>query len=228
MNGSNGTGMGRIDSRRRRRGVIMGLCAVAVGAAGLLGGGQPATAAETDQAVVDKINKYLNGVSTMQGAFVQISPDGAIGEGRYVMRRPGRIRFEYAPPNQTLVIADGFWVAVVDKSDLRAIDRFPLSETPLNLLLKDDVDLGAENAIQLVEQSRGQYRVTAADPSGEAQGSITMVFDANPIQLKQWVITDPQGLTTTVALRTVQEGVAVDMADFNIPDDGVGGSNSNR
>ena len=55
-----------------------------------------------------------------------------------------------------------------------------------------------------------------------------MVFSANPIQLKQWVITDPQGLTTTIALRTVQEGVSVDMAEFNIPDGGVGGSNEDR
>ncbi len=224
MNGSDVNGMKEIGKSNARRSLIVGLCAVAVS----MFGGAPALAAEADQAVIDKINAYLNGVTTMQGAFVQISPDGAIGEGRYVMRRPGRIRFEYAAPNQTLVIADGIWVAVVDKSDLRSVDRFPLFETPLNLLLREDVDLGAENAIQLVEQSRGQYRVTAVDPSGEAQGSITMVFTANPIQLKQWVITDPQGLTTTIALRTVQEGVSVDMADFNIPDNGVGGSENDR
>lgn len=210
-------------SKFSRRGLVASLAAIGMAAAVAA----PASA-ETDQDVIDKINRYLNGVTTMAGTFVQIAPDGAIGEGRYVMRRPGRIRFEYKPPNDTLVVADGFWVAVVDKNDLRSIDRFPLSETPLHLLLKEDVDLNEEGAIQQVEEGRGQYRVTAMDPSGEAQGSITMVFDANPIQLKQWVITDPQGLTTTIALRTVIEGAQVDMADFTIPDDGVGGSSSNR
>ena len=166
---------------------------------------------------IEDINAYLNSISTMVGSFVQVAPDGIISEGEFFMRRPGRLRFEYKRPNPTIVIADGFWVAVLDKN-IGTGDRFPLSQTPLNLLLKDDVDLNEEGAIQNVERSEGQLRVTAVDPSDESQGDVTMVFDANPLQLKQWIVTDPQGLTTTIALRQTRSNVDLEASLFVIPD----------
>lgn len=178
--------------------------------------GAPAASAED----VSRINSYLNGIDTLRGNFVQIGPDGTVSEGAFYLRRPGRMRFEYADPNPTLVIADGFWVAVLDKR-LATTDRYPLSETPLYLLLKDDVDLGREGAIQGIEESDGQLKVTAIDPGNEAQGSITMVFDANPLALKQWIVTDPQGLTTTIALRQAQQNVRIAPELFVIPEQGL-------
>lgn len=162
------------------------------------------------------ISAYLNSITTLAGTFVQVAPDGIISEGEFYLRRPGRLRFEYKRPNPTVVVADGFWVAVLDKN-LDTGDRFPLSQTPLNLLLKKDVDLSEEGAISTVERSDGQLRVSAVDPSDETQGSVTMVFDANPLQLKQWIVTDPQGLTTTIALRQTRAGVDLDAALFVIP-----------
>ena len=173
---------------------------------------QTAAAAE-----IDDINTYLNSITTMAGSFVQVAPDGIISEGEFFMRRPGRLRFEYKRPNPTIVIADGFWVAVLDKN-IGTGDRFPLSQTPLYLLLKDDVDLSEEGAIKRLERSDGQLRVTAFDPSDEGQGDVTMVFDANPIQLKQWIVTDPQGLTTTIALRQTRANVDLEASLFVIPE----------
>lgn len=178
--------------------------------------GSPARADATDDIL--RINAYLNSISSMVGSFVQIAPDGIISEGEFFMRRPGRLRFEYKRPNPTLVIADGFWVAVLDKN-LGTGDRFPLSQTPLYLLLKDDVNLDEEGAIRRVEQTEGQLRVTAVDPSDEGQGDVTMVFDANPLQLKQWIVTDPQGLTTTIALRQTRSNVDLEPELFVIPND---------
>lgn len=177
-----------------------------------------AAPASANPEVVDKISAYLNGVSTMSGDFVQIAPDTQVTEGSFVMRRPGRIAFTYAPPSVTRVVADGFWVAVVDESSRLAPDRYPLSETPLSLLLKRDVDLRDEEAIQLVELREGKYWITAVDPSGDAEGSITMVFDVEPLKLSQWIVVDGQGFETSVVLRNVQRDVEVNMADFLIPD----------
>ncbi|MCI4662494.1 MAG: outer membrane lipoprotein carrier protein LolA [Neomegalonema sp.] len=181
-----------------------------------LGALVPLAAVANDEDVV-RINAYLNSIKTMQGQFVQIAPDGVVSEGDFYIRRPGRLRFEYARPNPTRVIADGFWVAVEDRS-LNSQDRFPLSQTPLYLLLKEDVDLLSEGAIQKVERSQGQLRVTAIDPNETEQGSVTMVFDANPVALKQWIVTDPQGLTTTIALRNAKHDLPLDAALFVIED----------
>ena len=175
----------------------------ATGAAGFL----PSLAgAQSNPADLTRISNYLNGIGTMQGTFVQVGPDGDLSEGTFYMRRPGRIRFEYNPPNPTLIIADGFWVAVYDTID-KTYDRFPLSETPLDLLLRDRVDLRQNKAVRSIERTAGQLRVKAVDPSAPEQGSITMIFSSNPLELNQWIVIDGQGLATTVALSKVKRNV---------------------
>lgn len=179
----------------------------------------PAPVGANDQTqIVRDVTDYLNGVETMTGDFVQIAPDGVISEGSFSMLRPGRILFEYLPPNPIRVIADGFWVAVVDDELNQTPDRYPLSETPLNLILRDDVQLDREDSISFVENRDGKYRLTAVDPSGEAQGAITMIFDTDPIALEQWIVVDEQGRETSVILRNVSVGGEVSGRNFVIPD----------
>ena len=186
----------------------------ATGAAGLL----PSLAgAQSNPADLTRISNYLNGIGTMQGTFVQVGPDGDLSEGLFYMRRPGRIRFEYQPPNPALIVADGFWVGVYDTLD-NTLDRFPLSETPLDLLLRDRVDLRKEGAIRRIERSSDQLRIVAIDPEAPDQGSITMVFNDNPLELTQWIVVDSQGLATTVALSEIRRNVKIDPNKFFIED----------
>lgn len=188
------------------------------GIAGLALAGLPGLAsAQINKADLARISNYLNGVGTMQGGFVQVGPDGDLSEGTFYMRRPGRVRFEYNPPNPTLIVADGFWVGVYDTID-NTLDRFPLSETPLDILLRDRVNLRKEGAIESIERTSGQLRVKAVDPDARDQGSITMVFNDNPLELKQWIVVDAQGLATTVALSAVRRNVKLSGKLFFIED----------
>jgi len=164
-----------------------------------------------------RISNYLNGMTTLEGNFVQIGHDGELSEGLFYMRRPGRIRFEYKPPNPALVIADGVWVGVYD-TRLNTLDRIPLRSTPLYILLRKRVDLRRDGAIRSIERSPGLMRVTAIDPDAPDQGSITMVFSENPLELRQWIVVDPQGLTTTVALSEMRSNVELDPNLFFIED----------
>lgn len=172
---------------------------------------------QTNPADLTRISNYLNGIGTMQGSFVQVGPDGDLSQGLFYMRRPGRIRFEYQPPNPTLIVADGFWVGIYDTLD-GTLDRFPLEETPLDLLLRDRVDFRREGAIRRIERSAGQLRVLAIDPDAEDQGSITMVFNDNPLELTQWIVVDSQGLATTVALSEIRRNVEINPSKFFIED----------
>jgi outer membrane lipoprotein-sorting protein len=164
-----------------------------------------------------RLSNYLNATTTLQGSFVQVDPEAVVSTGAFAMRRPGRMRFEYEPPNPAVVIADGFWVGVIDRRD-GAVDRYPLSETPLNLLLKEKVDLRAEGAVRKVERAENQIAVTAVDPARPEQGSITMIFTETPLELRQWVVTDAQGRQTTVALRDMRTNVTIPPAQFVIED----------
>jgi outer membrane lipoprotein-sorting protein len=164
-----------------------------------------------------RISNYLNGIKTMEGNFVQIGHDGELSEGLFYLRRPGRIRFEYKPPNPALVIADGTWVGVYD-TRLNTLDRIPLGKTPLNILLQKKVNLAKDKAIRSIERSPGLMRVTAINPKEPDQGSITMVFAENPLELRQWIVIDPQGLTTTVALSETRSNIEIDPKLFFIDD----------
>ncbi|MEM1382572.1 MAG: outer membrane lipoprotein carrier protein LolA [Pseudomonadota bacterium] len=179
-------------------------------AAAVLSGAVPAAAQSGEDARdLARISNYLNGITTLEGDFVQIGPDGDLSEGRFYMRRPGRLRFEYRPPNPALIVADGTWVGVYDKS-IGTLDRIPLGQTPLDLLLEDRVDLRRAGAVESIERSAGQMRVKAIDPDAPDQGSITMIFADNPLELRQWIVVDPQGLTTTVALSETRANVTLD------------------
>lgn len=177
----------------------------------------PAAAQGVDQRDLLRISNYLNGLSTLEGDFVQIGPDGELSQGRFYMRRPGRLRFQYRPPNPALIIADGTWVGVCDRQ-IETFDRFPLSETPLDLLLRDRVDLRREGAVTRISRAEGQLRVRAIDPDAPDQGSITMIFSDLPLALTQWVVVDGQGLATTVALQETRSNVSLDPRLFVIED----------
>ena len=177
----------------------------------------PAQMSGVDARDLARISNYLNGVKTLEGNFVQIGHDGELSEGLFYLRRPGRIRFEYRPPNPTLVVADGVWVGVYD-TQLNTLDRIPLKSTPLHILLRKKVNLAKEGTIQSIERAPGLMRVKAIDPDEPDQGSITMVFAENPLELRQWIVVDPQGLTTTVALSDMRSNVKLDPNLFFIED----------
>jgi len=174
--------------------------------------------AQVNQGDLLRISNYLNGLGSMAGNFVQVGPSGDLSEGRFFMRRPGRLRFEYQPPNPALIVADGTWVGVCDRQ-IEVFDRFPLEETPLDLLLRDRVDLRREDAVTDISRAEGQLRVTAIDPDAPEQGSIVMVFSDVPLALRQWVVVDAQGLTTTVALSETRSNVELDPRLFRIEDE---------
>ncbi|MEM9146603.1 MAG: outer-membrane lipoprotein carrier protein LolA [Pseudomonadota bacterium] len=190
---------------------------IRLGLACLIGlvAGTTAPAQTASQADLLRISNYLNGLGSLGGSFVQIGPDGDLSRGSFSLRRPGRIRFDYRPPNPTLIVADGVWVGVCDR-DIESFERYPLTETPLDLLLRDRVDLRREGAVQAISRGEGQLRVRAVDPDAPDQGSITMIFSDVPLELRQWVIVDAQGLTTTVALSETRSNIGLDPELFVI------------
>jgi outer membrane lipoprotein-sorting protein len=172
---------------------------------------------DSDRADLDRVSAYLSNLNEMQGNFLQVGPDGSLAEGKFYLRRPGRLRFEYTPPQQMLVVADGTWVAV--KDGFSATQRYPLGSTPLGILLSRHVNLAEEVRVLSVERQPGVLRVKLQDKSGNAPGDLTLVFDEPSLQLRQWVVTDAQGLQTTVALRGVQSGIHADNALFVLKDE---------
>ena len=165
---------------------------------------------------VSQISAYLNGFRTAQSAFTQVNGDGTISTGDLSIRRPGAARFDYDAPNRGLVIAGGGQVAIFDPVSNQPPEQYPLSQTPLSLILADRVDLGRSGMVVRHGGDATQTAITLQDPQHPEYGSIQLVFTPDPVTLRQWVITDDTGAQTTVILGDMRTGVQLGTGAFNI------------
>jgi len=187
----------------------------------ILSGALPATAqlvqlTPENRAELERVNAYLNSIRTLKGNFVQIDPDGQVDQGTFALSKPGRMRFEYKPPASTLIVSDGETVAIQNPK-LKTIDKYPLSQTPLDLILGDKIDLLHNHSIVGIDRQKDQFVVKARSRGGKTQGNISLVFAEPGLELRQWTVVDNQGLSTTVALQNVQIGADVSNVSFALP-----------
>ena len=162
------------------------------------------------------LSRYLNGLTTAESDFTQVNADGSISTGRLYIKRPGRARFEYAPPDRSLVLAGGGQVAIFDAKSNQPPEQYPLRRTPLNLILAEDVDLGRAVMVMGHGEVENTTRVIAQDPENPEYGTIELVFTADPVELRQWIITDDLGSQTTVILGEMVKGGDIPASLFNI------------
>ena len=174
---------------------------------------RPAFAQELSLA---ELSAYLNGLQTATGGFTQINGDGTLSTGQIFIKRPGRIRFEYNAPDNSLVMAGGGQVAVFDPRSNTQAERYPLNQTPLNIILERNVDLGRARMVTNRTSDGTTTTITAQDPDNPQYGNIQLVFTANPIELRQWIVTDDVGNQTTVILNDMTTGAAIPEIKFNI------------
>lgn len=174
----------------------------------------PAFAAKLSLA---EISRYLNGLRTAEAAFTQFNADGSRSTGRVFIHRPNRMRFEYDPPDEALVLASAGQVAIFDSKSNQPPEQYPLSRTPLNLILERNVDLSRRNMVVGHKFDGTATTVTAQDPENPELGTIQLKFTGPPVQLRQWVITGQDGSKTTVILGDMKVGVAMAAVLFSIP-----------
>jgi len=167
-----------------------------------------------------RVSTYLNTLKTVQGRFMQIAADGRSTQGAFYLKKPGRVRFEYDKPNPNLIVADGSTVAV-SNSNLKTTDRYPLLNSPLKLLLSENLDLTRDSRIVKVETEPGALSFTARESAGPAPGSITLFFaDAGSagLELRQWEVLDAQGVRTRVVLNDLHQVADIPPRLFVIQD----------
>ena len=165
----------------------------------------PAIAAKTSDhdAAIKKVETYLNGLKSLSARFLQVDSEGNGAKGKLYMRRPGRLRFEYDAPSPLLIVADGVWLVLYDK-ELNQVNRFPLYETPLGVLVDDPVDLREKVQVVAVEKGLGVLRIRIVDRELPDEGWIGITFTEPPMLLRQWKIKDAQGGITALSLTDIR------------------------
>lgn len=165
--------------------------------------------------VAQKIADHFSSVKTMMGEFVQFGPRGEQTGGKFYIERPGKLRFNYEDPSPLRVISDGRNV-VLGNVKLKTWDVYPLSKTPLSLLLADRIDLGHEK-VRSVKEEADLTTIVLGDRSVFGDSTITLMFDPRTYDLRQWTITDAQAKDTSVMIFNIQTGVKFDQKVFEVP-----------
>lgn len=173
------------------------------------------TATVADIVPLNQLSRYLNDLRTAKGAFTQINDDGTISTGTIYIKRPGRIRFEYNPPEKALVLASGGTVVIYDPKSNQPPESYPLGRTPLSIILARNVNLNQARMVVGHTSDGKTTTVTAQDPEHPEYGNIQLVFTGEPVELRQWVINDDAGTQTTVVLGELQKGGQLNNGLFN-------------
>lgn len=199
--------------RRRILGLALGLAGLPL----LARPGLAAALSDRDKADIARVEGLFNGIRTMEARFTQVDSNGGYAEGKLMLRRPGRLRFEYSPPTPLVIIADGTWLVVYDK-EIRQVDRYPLGRTPIGVLVRDKVKF--DDGLEVTEVARDSqaFAVSVVAPDRRDDGKLTLVFTENPFEFRQWQVLDAQGINTVVTLDDIRQDVTFENKLFTFDD----------
>ena len=159
-----------------------------------------------DMLSLNDISKYFNDLSTAEATFRQFNEDGSVSTGTLYIKRPGRMRFEYNPPESAVVVAGARTVVIYDTKSNQPPETYPLSRTPLNVILARTVNLTRTDMVVGHTTDGENTIVVAQDPENPEYGSIELAFSPDPVELVGWVVNDSNGGRTQVVLEQMTRG----------------------
>lgn len=177
----------------------------------------PAVADQGDQPLLQAVESYLNGITTLRARFVQTANDGSQASGDFLLKRPGRMRFQYDAPVTDFIVADGSMVYYYD-GKMKQQSSAPISKTLADFFLRRNLNLSGDIRVSDVKRDKGLVYVTLVQAKDPLSGSMTLILSENPMALKEWRIVDNQGLVTTVALSDTILGLKLDNKYFHYYD----------
>lgn len=174
------------------------------------------TLGAADQLSLAEISNYLNAMRTAKADFRQINDDGSVSTGELYISRPGKMRFEYDPPNDALVIAAALAVRIIDRKSNQPPETYPLNRTPLSLILGRNIDLRTDSMVVGHSYDGEATVVTAQDPRNPEIGTIRMRFTDDPVALRDWTIEDETGGRTQIVLSGLETGMELPRSLFDV------------
>jgi outer membrane lipoprotein-sorting protein len=153
---------------------------------------------------------YLDSLRTLKARFVQTDNNGQRLSGEFLLKRPGRMRFQYDPPMTDFIVADGTFVHYYD-GQMKQQSSAPIGRTLANFFLRAEIGFGTDLRIEDARRDANRrLSITLTQAKDPLAGSITLFFDdvgANSLVLAGWRVLDPQGLTTDIRLENAVAGI---------------------
>lgn len=168
----------------------------------------------TNAPEIQKAEAYFANLKTAQARFVQTNTDGHQIRGTFYLSRPGKLRFEYDPPNKDFVVADGVFIYFYD-SQIGQQTNAPISQTLADFILRKNLKLSGDLKVTEVVKAGGLVQIHIVQRESPDSGSLVLGFteaqdgaSAGGYKLKKWRVIDSMGNITEVELFNVQTAVA--------------------
>lgn len=159
---------------------------------------------------IARVEAYLATISSIVADFSQTSADGSSGTGKFFMKRPGKMRWQYNPPNPILLVSDGKTVTYYDPS-LDQLSYVGVDDTLASFLAKREMKLDSDSTqLTKFEVVEGKVRATIMQRKKPTEGSLTLEFNDKPLELKNIIAIDATGNETRVSLDKAQFGPILD------------------
>ena len=170
---------------------------------------------------VAQVEQYFNSIRTLQARFVQSNPNGGITQGALSISRPGKMRFEYDPPSQLKIVADGLQVTMWDPVN-KDFGQWPIGWTAASFLVKQPLQLSGDLTVEKVGRANGLLELTMVQTRKPQEGKVIVRVAENPMQLRGWSIIDNRGNKVDVTLTDVKTGLplAGSLFKYDGPDAG--------
>lgn len=199
-------------SRRATLGSLVLLAAWLVGSGAAIGQAAPRP---DNAAEIKRIESYLNDIRTLRSQFLQIAQSGETAEGTLLLKRPGKMKLDY--PNQ-MILASGTLLTYYDK-EAKQTSHEGLQSSLAGILVRPDIRLtGGDIKVTGLSRAPGVERIRLVLAKDSGAGSITLVFSDRPLELRQWIVVDPQGQSVQVTLEDAHFGVPIDDKEFYFVD----------
>ena len=169
---------------------------------------------------VTRAERWFNKIKSIKADFVQVASDGTSAEGILLFRRPSQMKITYRNEDDRKglqIFTSKMWLHV-DRPDEKLLTSYPLSETPLSLILAPKVSLrpdGYETRIK--PSSAGIVQILVSKEEGEGAGHLTLEFSEEPFQLRRWIVVDAAGIKTSVTLYNLAFDTPIPNVAFRLP-----------
>ncbi len=147
------------------------------------------------------IEDYLGDIKTLQAEFSQTNQTGDILTGIFFLKKPGKIRFSYDPPQNLQIVSKQQAVLIFDpKNGGSGPLTYPLHSTPLSFLIKSDLSIFInENGESLEIGDLIIFKVR------NPQYNLSVEFNKNPVSLIGWEFENQMGEIIKIRLNNIQK-----------------------
>ncbi len=164
---------------------------------------------QAQQGGLPEVETYINSIRTLQARFVQSNPNGSNVQGTLYVSRPGKMRFQYDPPSQLKIVADGYQVTMWDPKT-KDFGQWPIGWTAASFLAKDPIAISGDLRAEKFERNAdGLLELTVTQARKPQDGKVIVRLSENPMTLRGWTIVDARGGQVTIALSDMQTGMAL-------------------